>query len=66
MQDVGPASYETFDKQVSIPMNLRANIAPVVIKKDMEKEMRRSSDTVLNQKMMATGDDSSLQDIVRL
>lgn len=48
MKDVGPASYETLDKQVIMPVHLRPNVAPALIYKDMVKNSRRrdSTDTV--------------------
>lgn len=65
MQSVGPASYETLNKQVTMPANLRANVAPVVIEKEMKDKLRLSSETAIDKRLLASND-TSLQDIVRL
>ena len=49
-----------------MPVKLRTNIAPIVIKREIEKEMRVTSETILDKKQLSKSNDSYLQEIVSL
>ena len=43
MKDVGPTTYETLDKKVTMPANIRPNIAPAVIYNDALKNRKKQN-----------------------
>jgi len=42
MKDVGPASYDTLEKRVAVPVNLEPNIAPAIIYRDLKQIVNKT------------------------